>query len=215
MVYKILDLFCGIGGTAKGFHDALKKYNIDYEYYVVDIDKRVLEVHRRVNPDSIPIIRDAYTFSKEELERFDFVWASPPCETHSVANFFLKRYNPDLRLYDLIIRLKESGVKYIVENVKPFYNPLIPYNFKIDRHVFWTNVFIGFVNYKRRPKQLPNMSVSDLLRYHDLPKDVFDGLDIPYRVKRKWLRNMVNHVLAYNIALYVIEYVFGRDVGVW
>jgi DNA (cytosine-5)-methyltransferase 1 len=46
---------------------------------------------------------------------------------------------PDMKLYQEIIFLDNYfDGKYCVENVIPFYEPLIPAN-KRDRHLYWTN----------------------------------------------------------------------------
>jgi DNA (cytosine-5)-methyltransferase 1 len=73
---------------------------------------------------------DAHEYLLNHYQRFDFVWSSPPCPSHSKTNFFLNsqgviRY-PDMKLYQEIILLESffKG-KYVVENVRPYYKPLI------------------------------------------------------------------------------------------
>lgn len=47
---------------------------------------------------------------------------------------------PDLKLYEEILFLKHYfDGKWIVENVKPYYEPLIKATAKIERHLFWSN----------------------------------------------------------------------------
>ena len=67
----------------------------------------------------------------------------PPCPSHSRARFARRdtteaKY-PDLKLYEEIIFLdKWFKGKYVVENVTPYYEPLIPAK-KRGRHLYWTN----------------------------------------------------------------------------
>lgn len=50
---------------------------------------------------------------------------------------------PDMTLYQEIIWLQTffKG-KWVIENVKPYYKPLISPTFKVDRHYFWASDFI-------------------------------------------------------------------------
>ena len=55
----------------------------------------------------------------------------------------IKKY-PDLKLYEEIIFLSEFfGGKWVIENVKPYYKPLIPPTFELSRHLFWCNFYIA------------------------------------------------------------------------
>jgi DNA (cytosine-5)-methyltransferase 1 len=54
-----------------------------------------------------------------------------------------KGYNiPNLtEIYGLSIYLEKRfpNIPYVIENVKPWYNPLIPPSVKLGRHYFWSN----------------------------------------------------------------------------
>jgi len=71
------------------------------------------------------------------------IWSSPPCPTHSRSRFARRNTTtpafPDMKLYQEIIFLEKwfKG-KYVVENVIPYYDPLIPAK-KRGRHLYWTN----------------------------------------------------------------------------
>lgn len=58
---------------------------------------------------------------------------------------------PDLRLYSLIYFLKAhfKGL-WIVENVKPYYSPLIKPNITLGRHVFWCNFSINKKEFREK-----------------------------------------------------------------
>ncbi|MCE4064323.1 DNA cytosine methyltransferase [Chryseobacterium gleum] len=132
---KILNLCAGVGGNAKKWKG--------HEVTAVENEPKIAAVYQKVNPDHIVIVADAYEYLKEHYEKFDFVWISPPCQKHSrmmkatrhkVADY------PDFKLYEVIVFLTHffKG-KWVVENVVPYYEPLITPTVKIGRHLFWSN----------------------------------------------------------------------------
>ena len=135
---KILNLCAGIGGNAKEWHG--------HEIVAVENQPKIAAVYKKLHPNHHVIIADAYEYLKEHFAEFDFVWISPPCQKHSrmmkatrhkVADY------PDFKLYEVIIFLTHffKG-KWIVENVVPYYKPLIEPTKRIGRHLFWSNVEI-------------------------------------------------------------------------
>lgn len=199
MALRILDLFAGLGGVAKGFQKYLDERGIEYEYIAVDIDPLVLRAHKCINPKSQIVQRDAYSFTDDELEKFDFIWASPPCQSHSRANHIWKRYNPDMRLYDLIRQLQRVGKPFVVENVIPYYEPPVKPNYRIDRHFLWTNIKTPLFIERVERKGLHKMSIGELAEYHDVSLRCLPREWSTYQ-KRQALRNMVNWRLSYRIA---------------
>ena len=212
---KILDLFCGLGGVARGIQMYLTENDIEFEYYAVDIDSRVLLAHKILNQKSITIKRDAWYFSDEELRQFDFIWASPPCETHSHLNFYNwnnpKKFKPpDMRLYELIERLYELDIPFVVENVEPYYKPPIRPSVKVCRHILWSNVSI-----KPFKVDLPNNftdvkdDVKKLAEYHELNGILHKIKKVlgTVRKTRAVLRDMVHWRIAYKIAEQIIPQV--------
>ena len=96
------------------------------------------------------IVADAHQYLLDHYKEFDFIWSSPPCPTHSRLNFSFKgkrqkegesfklKY-PEMALYQQIIFLDNFfNGKYVVENVIPYYTPLISAK-KRGRHLYWTN----------------------------------------------------------------------------
>lgn len=109
---KLLDLFCGAGGAAKGYQRA--------GFYVVGIDNRP---QPRYCGDLF-IQADAL-MPPFDLSRFDFIHASPPCQAYSIAkNNGSCKNAPDLvgQTRALLIR---SGLPWVMENVAgaPLLNP--------------------------------------------------------------------------------------------
>lgn len=99
---KLLDLFCGAGGAAMGYHRA--------GFEVFGVDKK--------SQPNYPFWfkrADAMTFP---LAGFDVIHASPPCQAYSAARRVHKRTDhPDL-LGPVRELLNASGTPYVIENVE-------------------------------------------------------------------------------------------------
>lgn len=158
---KILNLYCGIGGNRKLWGD-------NHEIIAVEIEPKIAAVYQDIFPKDKVIIGNAHEYLKEHFSEFDFIWTSPPCQTHSsfrqnigVRYRGVKPVFPDMKLYQEIIFLKSNFKgKWVVENVKPYYSPLIEPNIELDRHLFWCNFHIEkaeFVRPKLREAQIPQL----------------------------------------------------------
>ena len=135
---KILNLYAGIGGNRKLWEDV--------EVTAIELNPKIAKIYQDFFPDDKVIITDAHQYLLEHFKKFDFIWSSPPCPTHSVTNHFLHsqgniRY-PDMSLWQEIVFLQKwfKG-NWIVENVISYYPPLWPPQ-KLDRHYFWANFSI-------------------------------------------------------------------------
>ncbi len=132
---KVLNLYAGIGGNRWLWPSSL-------DITSVELNPLVAAEYRSNFPGDTLIVGDAHAFLVKNFKKFDIIWTSRPCQTHSKMNhiFENKRY-VDMGLYQEIILLKEFFAgKYVCENVTPYYEPLIKPDFKIERHCFWTNV---------------------------------------------------------------------------
>lgn len=195
---KILNLYCGIGGNRKLWGD-------EYEVTAVELDPKIATVYQELFPKDKVVIGDAHEYLQGYFNEFDFIWASPPCQTHSsfrqnigVRFRGVKAVYPDMKLYQEIIFLQSNFKgKWVVENVNPYYSPLIEPNVELDRHLFWCNFNIkkaDFVRPKLREAQIPQLQEAygyDLSNYK-LPN------------KRQVLRNCVlpevgKHILDYAV----------------
>lgn len=120
---KILNLYAGIGGNRMLWGD-------EHEITAVEYIPEVAAIYQHLFPKDKVVIEDAHEYLRKHFREFDFIWASPPCPTHSVLQ--MTRYYdedlkyPDMTLYQEIIWLQTffKG-KWCIENVKPYYKPLI------------------------------------------------------------------------------------------
>lgn len=182
---KILNLYSGIGGNRK-----LWPSNCDIT--AVEINENVANVYKDLFPNDTVIVGDAHEYLLNHFSEYDFIWSSPPCPTHSRINFAETRKPdyPDMKLYQEIIFLnKWHKGKWVVENVIPYYPPLIPAT-KIDRHLFWSNFKLGSFE----PTQRAEIRMQGSRHPIEYFEKIF-GFDLSkYKLpdKRQKLRNCVN-----------------------
>lgn len=135
---KVLNLYAGIGGNRKLWEDV--------EVTAVEIVPEIAEIYQDLFPDDKVLVTDAHLYLLEHFKEYDFIWSSPPCQSHSkmmkATRHEIIKY-PDMGLYQEIIFLGNffKG-KWVVENVKPYYEPLIKPNTVIGRHYLWSNFHI-------------------------------------------------------------------------
>lgn len=132
---KVLNLYAGLGGNRKLWENV--------EVTAVELDTKIAQVYKSQFPEDEVIIGDAHEYLLKHSDEFDFIWSSPPCQTHSrmmkATRHPKKRYT-EMALWQEIIFLDNffSG-KYVVENVVPYYEPLIRPTRILARHLFWSN----------------------------------------------------------------------------
>ena len=160
MTIKILNLYAGIGGNRK-------LWTGDIEVTAVESVPEIAEIYKSLFPQDKIIVGDAHQYLIEYYKEFDFIWSSPPCQSHSRTLFWnhIKKRYPNMELYEEILFLKHffKG-KWVVENVKPYYEPLIKPQI-IDRHVFWSN--FNITNFKAGEKVRNNKGdTTDIKQQH-------------------------------------------------
>jgi len=145
--YKVLNLYSCLGGNRYKWDEVAKEAGINLEVTAVELDSELAKLYAERFPNDKVIDADAHQYLLDHFKEFDFIWTSPPCPSHSR----MRKYNtgqgerkskasyPDMKLYQEIIFLEHffKG-KFCVENVIPFYEPLIPAK-KRGRHLYWTN----------------------------------------------------------------------------
>ncbi len=77
---KALNLYAGIGGNRKLWE------NVDVT--AVEIDPDIAKIYSHFYPVDTIVIGDAHEYLLNHYSEFDFIWASPPCQTHSRARFW-------------------------------------------------------------------------------------------------------------------------------
>mgnify|MGYP003638315263 FL=1 len=134
---KILNLYAGIGGNRKLWSD-------EHQITAVENNDKIANIYKKYFPNDTVVVSDAHQYLLDNYQDFDFIWSSPPCQTHSRTNYFTneirkeKKY-PDMSLYQEIIYLTQffKG-KFCVENVVSYYEPLIKPQ-QAGRHYLWSN----------------------------------------------------------------------------
>ena len=140
---KILNLYACLGGNRYKWNEVAKEKGIEIEVTAVELDEELAKLYSKRFPNDKVIVTDAHQFLLERHQEFDFIWSSPPCPSHSKARFARKQTTkaiyPDMKLYEEVLFLQHCfNGKYVVENVIPYYEPLIPAK-KRGRHLYWTN----------------------------------------------------------------------------
>lgn len=199
---KILNLYSGIGGNRKLWKG--------HDITAVEYDLDIAQIYKDIFPDDNLIIGDAHEYLMEHFSEFDFIWTSPPCQSHSsFRQNICVRYRgteavyPDMKLYQEIIFLRHNfkGV-FVVENVKPYYEPLIKPDYILQRHFFWSNVIIPEKKFEQdiiRKAQIP-----DLEKKH--------GYDLSgYRLKNK--RQVLRNCVSPELGAYILEAIEPRKAS--
>lgn len=134
---KILIGCAGIGGESNKWDD--NKYDITH----IEIDPKIANIIENRKPNRTVIVTDAFEYVLNYYNNYDFIWFSPPCQANSRmirSGKNRKPRYPDLRLYELKIFLDYNFKgKYAIENVVPYYKPVIEPTAKLGRHLFWAN----------------------------------------------------------------------------
>lgn len=178
---KILNLYAGIGGNRKLWGD-------DYEITAVEYDSNIAKIYQDNYPNDTVIVGDAHQYLLNHFKEFDIIWASPPCPTHSRLRTMNKVIvYPDMNLYaELILLQKWYKGLWVIENVIPYYEPLIKPTLILHRHAIWSNFKITNMEFEKLEtcKKLDERAfLSEKLGFN---LDKYTGID-----KRKLLRNCV------------------------
>ena len=198
--YRILNLYACLGGNRYKWDEV----SDNIEVVAVELDPKLAKLYQERFPNDTVIVADAHEYLLNNFKDFDFIWTSPPCPTHSRVRMsqknrdtFIDKY-PDMKLYEEIILLQHNFKgKYVVENVIPYYEPLIPAK-KRGRHLYWTNFNLpNNVGERKLPGTLTNMidEVGVLCEFHDYNFRKYKG-DQPLN---KIARNLVDYEVGRTI----------------
>jgi DNA (cytosine-5)-methyltransferase 1 len=195
---KVLNLYACLGGNRYKWDEVA-----EIEVTAVELDPEAARLYQERFPNDTVIIADAHQYLLEHYKEFDFIWSSPPCPTHSRFNFSMKNNwdlpYPDMKLYQEIIFLKTwFNGKYCVENVIPYYEPLIPAQQR-GRHLYWTNFILpNNINERKNPELSRGLAkdvINNLSIYHDYDFTKYKGK----QDRRKMARNLVDYEAAKTI----------------
>lgn len=186
---KILNLYACLGGNRY-------KWGDEHDITAVEWDEELAMMYQERFPNDKVIVADAHQYLLDHYKEFDFIWSSPPCPSHSRARFWgskggqVNTIYPDMTLYQEIIFLDNFfDGKYVVENVIPYYQPLIEAQ-KRGRHLYWTNFILPKVLSNRHFKESRAANENQRLsKFHDVNVNCYKGK----QRKTKILRNLVEY----------------------
>ena len=205
---KILNLYACLGGNRY-------KWGDEHDITAVEWDKELARLYQERFPSDKVIVADAHQYLLDHYKEYDFIWSSPPCPTHSRLNFSFKgkrqkgdgsfklKY-PDMSLYQQIIFLDNFfDGKYVVENVIPYYEPLIPAK-KRGRHLYWTN--FNLPNNLSRVKnpdftRLNKDHLKVMSKYHDYDFSKYKG--------KQPRKKIANNLVYYEDGKIILDTVLG------
>jgi len=195
---RVLNLYAGIGGN--------RKLWTDVDVTAVEYNPEIAKIYQDFFPDDTVIVADAHQYLLDHYKEFDFIWSSPPCPSHSdirrcgVHSNQVDAIYPEMSLYQEIILLQNFApktTKWVIENVQPYYEPLIQPNKKLHRHIYWCNF------------RMADFKVTNNRKHNDIVgSSTVYGFNInKYQVenKRKVLRNMVDPELGLHILNQALE----------
>tara|TARA_B110000977_G_scaffold82300_1_gene109928 strand:+ start:379 stop:1050 length:672 start_codon:yes stop_codon:yes gene_type:complete len=209
--YKILNSYACLGGNRYKWDEVAKELGIDLEITAVELDPEAARLYQERFPNDTVIVADAHKYLLDHYQDFNFIWSSPPCPTHSrmrktntgEGERKSKATYPDMKLYQEIILLKHffKG-KYCIENVIPFYEPLIVAK-KRDRHLYWTNFNLPNNLNGRSASNFIHSKVSELSKFHDFDFTKYKG--------KQRMDKMARNLVDYEAGRTILETALGIE----
>jgi DNA (cytosine-5)-methyltransferase 1 len=188
-IMKVLNLYACLGGNRYKWDEVA-----DIQVTAVEWDEELARLYQERFPNDKVIVADAHQYLLDHYKEFDFIWTSPPCPTHSRLvqsnkNKIKMKY-PDMRLYEEILFLQHLyNGKFVVENVIPYYEPLIPAQ-KRHRHLYWTNFNLPNILTEREVRiSTGTQEVKKLCEFHDYDFYKYKGK----QPTNKIARNLVDY----------------------
>ena len=186
---KALNLYAGLGGNRKLWENV----NVT----AIELDPKIASVYQRLNPNDNVVITDAHEYLLNHYQEFDFIWSSPPCQSHSKmirSGRNRKPRYPDMQIYEEILFLKHNFKgDWVVENVIPYYKPFMEPK-KLGRHLFWANFQIynfkapEFKDFINRQNLTAKKELQEWLGIHYEENIYYGGNHCPTQI----LRNCVH-----------------------
>lgn len=207
---KILNLYACLGGNRYKWNEVKE----DIEVTAVELDPEAARLYQERFPNDKVIVADAHQYLLDHYKKFDFIWSSPPCPTHSRLvqsnkNKIKMKY-PDMKLYEEILLLKHLyNGKYVIENVIPYYEPLIPAQ-KRHRHLYWTNFNLPNKLTDREVRiSTGTNEVKNLCEFHDYDFYKYKGS----QPTNKMARNLVDYEAGKTIFETALGIITKQDIN--
>lgn len=149
---RLLDLFCGAGGAARGYQMA--------GFYVVGVD---IKPQRHYIGEHF-VLGDALEYCREHGAEFDVIHASPPCQQHSTLRAIHHR---EYACYIVASRdlLGAIGNPWVIENVSgaPLLNPVMlcgtMFGLRLFRHrLFESSILLRAPSHSAHTLKAPRTS---------------------------------------------------------
>ena len=203
---RVLNLYACLGGNRYKWDEVT-----DISVTAIELDDELAALYKERFRNDTVIVCDAHQYLLDHYKEFDFIWSSPPCPSHSRIRFSQKSRDtfipvyPDLKLYEEVLFLDNyfEG-KYVVENVIPYYDPLIPAK-KRGRHLYWSN--FNFPQDVGERKMFDNIieigDIKQLSEFHDYDFNKYKGS----QRLNKIARNLVDYEVGKTIFSYAANVV--------
>lgn len=185
---KILNLYACLGGNRAKWDEIP-----GLEITAVELDPELARMYKERFQNDTVIIADAHKYLLDHYKEFDFIWSSPPCPSHSRARYWnSSNYDtktnaiyPEMSLYQEILFLKHYfHGKYVVENVIPYYEPLIKSQ-KRGRHLYWTNFNLpSCLNDRRFAISNTRNELKELEKFHNIDLSNYKGTQSKVKIGR-------------------------------
>jgi len=191
---KVLNLYACLGGNRYKWNQVADEASIEIEVTAVELDEEAAKLYQERFPNDTVIVADAHEYLLNNYKEYDFIWSSPPCPTHSRARFARRNTTipayPDMKLYQEILFLEKwFNGKYVVENVIPYYEPLVSAK-KRGRHLYWTNFNLpNNLNERKVSIMESNNEVQKWCEFHDYNFRKYKGK----QSVKKMARNLVDY----------------------
>lgn len=197
VMIKVLNLYGGLGGNRKLWGEQVTVTTVEW-------NKKIAGVYAKLWPNDELVIADAHAFLLQHYKEYDFIWSSPPCQSHTRmirSGRNRKPRYPDMALYEEIIFLKSNFAgQWVVENVIPYYDILMPAK-QLGRHMFWANFPIStikvpeFENFISKQNKKEKLKLMEWLGIHFEENIYYEGNHCPTQV----LRNCVHPIVGKHV----------------
>lgn len=121
---KVVDMFCGAGGTSTGLIEACEALGMEVELTAINHWDRAIATHEKNHPEHAHYCNGIDELDPKKMfpEGFDVLWASPECTHHSRARGGKPMKDQSRATAWCVVRWVEAGEpdRVFIENVPEF-----------------------------------------------------------------------------------------------